>query len=152
MDLSVATTRELKPELRSYRHLDLRPGVGGRDPVHSTAIGKAILAHLPDDIRQQIVPPRLRKRPALTLTSITSLDAELASTRDRGYALDEGENEEGAACIGAPTFNESGEVGAGISIAAPAARLGQQRRHEIAPVLVGAAERISATLGFRSAR
>ena len=138
--------------IESKRALRMQARVGGRDPVHSTAIGKAILAHLPDDIRQQIVPPRLRKRTALTLTSVTSLDAELASTRDRGYALEEGENEEGAACIGAPIFSESGEVSAGISIAAPAARLGEQRRHEIAPVLVGAAERISVTLGFRSAR
>ena len=70
-------------------------------------------------------------------------------TRDRGYALEEGaRNEEGAACIGAPIFSESGEVSAPSASPAPAARLGEQRRHEIAPVLVGAAERISVTLGF----
>jgi IclR family acetate operon transcriptional repressor len=87
-----------------------------------------------------------------TLTSAVNLDAELARTRARGYAVEEGENEEGAACIGAPIFDESGAVTAGLSVAGPSARLDADRKKEIAPILINSAHRISVTLGFRTAR
>ena len=136
----------------SQRALRMQARVGGRDPIHTTAIGKAILAHLPDDLARQILPPRLRKRTTHTVSSAATLAGELELTRSIGYAFEESENEEGASCIGAPIFDESNKVAAGLSIAAPAARLNASMRQRMAPTLIDAARRISTTLGFRSCR
>jgi DNA-binding IclR family transcriptional regulator len=138
--------------IESQRRLRMQARVGGRDPVHTTAIGKAVLAHLPADLARQIIPPRLRKRTERTVSSAARLTAELEETRQRGYAMEEGENEEGASCIGVPIFGEVGAVIAGLSISAPASRLTAVTRQRIAPVLSDAGRRISAALGFRSAR
>jgi IclR family transcriptional regulator, KDG regulon repressor len=136
----------------SHRALRMQARVGRRDPVHTTAIGKAILAHLPEDLAHQILPPRLRKRTAYTISSAANLARELELARTVGYASEEGENEEGASCIGAPIFDERNKVAAGLSISAPAARLTASMRQRMAPSLIDAARRISTTLGFQTTR
>lgn len=136
----------------SQRALRMQARIGRRDPIHTTAIGKAILAHLPQELARQILPPRLRKRTAHTICSTATLARELALARRTGYASEESENEEGASCIGAPIFDESNAVVAGLSISAPAARLTAGMRQKMAPALIDAARCISTTLGFRSTR
>jgi DNA-binding IclR family transcriptional regulator len=136
----------------SHRALRMHARVGRRDPIHTTAIGKAILAHLPPDLAHQILPPRLRKRTAYTVSSAAHLAHELEFVRKLGYASEESENEEGASCIGAPIFDESNKVAAGLSISAPAARLNASMKQRMAPSLIDAARRISTTLGFRTTR
>jgi IclR family acetate operon transcriptional repressor len=134
----------------SQRALRMQARIGRRDPIHTTAIGKAILAHLPQELVRQILPPRLGKRTSRTVCSAATLARELALTRRTGYALEESENEDGASCIGVPIFDESNEAAAGLSIAAPTARLNTAMRQRMAPTLIDAARRISTTLGFRS--
>jgi DNA-binding IclR family transcriptional regulator len=138
--------------IESRRSLRMQARVGGRDPIHTTAIGKAILAHLPDKLGRQILPPSLRKRTTRTVATILALARELEQVVALGYAEEEGENEEGAACIGAPIFAEGSAVIAGLSVSAPATRLSADRRRQIAPILLATARRISTTLGFRSER
>jgi IclR family acetate operon transcriptional repressor len=76
------------------------------------------------------------------------LKAELLETQERGYALDRGENEEGSRCIGAPIFNQDGEVIAAISVAAPASRLTASMEAEVALEVIRAADLISGRLGY----
>jgi IclR family transcriptional regulator, KDG regulon repressor len=136
--------------VESGRALRMQARVGGRDPLHSTAIGKAILAQLPSDVRHSILPPTLRQRTSRTITSVAALDAELVRVRARGYAEEEEENEMGAACISVPLFDGGNRAIAGLSIAAPILRLDQERRSKIARVLVKTADQIETALSFSS--
>lgn len=93
--------------------------VGKRMYLHSTGLGKAILAYLPEERVDAII--NADGLPAQTTNTITEVDAlkeELACIRARGYALDEEENEDGIHCIAAPVFDQEGAVVGAVSIAA----------------------------------
>ncbi|MPZ20476.1 MAG: helix-turn-helix domain-containing protein [Luteitalea sp.] len=77
--------------------------VGKRISVHCTALGKAIIAYLPEDHVDEIVArhPLLRHNEN-TIASLRRLKEELETVRRRGYALDDEEEEIGMRCIGAP--------------------------------------------------
>ncbi len=129
---------------RSYR---MRSRVGLAVPLHSTAIGKAILAAIPTaHVRQIIARTGLSKMTAKTITDEDVLLRELARTRDRGWAVDDGENEEGTRCIGVVVLNRRGIPVGGVSLSALAYDLGMDRVRQLAPQVVAAAERLSASL------
>src|SRR2546422_9166824 len=89
--------------------------VGARSPVHSTALGKAIAAYLPEDEVGTVL--RARRFPALTSRTITSPAAwrrELTRIRVRGMAEDNGETEPEASCIAAPIFDAGGGARGGV--------------------------------------
>ncbi|MCX2730305.1 IclR family transcriptional regulator [Saccharopolyspora sp. NFXS83] len=89
--------------------------IGGVLPLHCTAIGKAILAHLPGEERAGL----LRGLPApteRTLTDPAALEQELAQVRANGYALDDEENERTIRCMAAPLLDRDGRPVGGVSI------------------------------------
>jgi IclR family pca regulon transcriptional regulator len=95
--------------------------IGSRVPVHSTAIGQAILAFLPRETQVQILEAHPRAR--LTERTITDLDAllgRLVQVRLRGYALSDQENVPGLCVLSAPVLDADGFPVAAISVAAPA--------------------------------
>jgi len=123
---------------------------GQRDFAHSTAIGKSMLAHLSDEDCTAIL--RRHGLPAMTEATITTLEglqAELARVRERGYAVDNMENEPGVRCVGAPIFNHQGEVIAAISVSGPAIRITPSQVETIGRELVIATRTISERLGYR---
>lgn len=86
--------------------------IGLRMPLHTTAIGKSILAHLPaEEVRALITGGGLPARTPQTLTTPEALEADLESVRARGFAIDEEENEPGARCIGAAVLDHAGPPG-----------------------------------------
>lgn len=97
---------------------------GERNPVHCTALGKAILAFLPQAevsaILDKIV---LDKRTSKTITQKNALLANLASVRQRGIAVDAEENLSGVTCIAAPIFNHTGRAVAALSLSGPTSRM-----------------------------
>jgi len=106
--------------LRKENDIHLGDSVG--QPVHltSTAMGKAFLAHLPDDRVSEIVDHH--GMPEITTNSITrreDLLAELEAVREQGYALNKGEQVEGLYAIGAPVLGPDDNVYGAISISAP---------------------------------
>ncbi|MFB6079117.1 MAG: IclR family transcriptional regulator [Halarchaeum sp.] len=104
--------------------VNLDTHVGYRIPLHNIAVGKAILASLPesrvDDIIERWGLPAATEK---TITDPDELRAELADVREQGYATEHGERTEGLACIGAPVRLDDDLLGA-ISISAPTRRLG----------------------------
>jgi IclR family KDG regulon transcriptional repressor len=132
----------------SHRALRMHAQLGGRDPVYSTSLGRAILAFLPETEWPRHLPARLAPKTSRTVTTIGSLRTLLVETRQRGYALDDGENEENARCIGAPILNEQRCPIAAISVSAPASRLPVERIPEVAQVVVATARRISMIAGY----
>jgi DNA-binding IclR family transcriptional regulator len=101
--------------------------IGGRQPAHSTALGKALLAHMLQgrgDVNRFVAAHGpLREKTPRTLTSAEALEHELAATRERGYALDDQENEPGVNCIAFPIYIGPRDRPAGaISVSAVAQR------------------------------
>lgn len=132
--------------LEIERPLRMQARLGSRDAAYATAIGKAILAFLSYDERQALLPDKLKPLTENTITDKVRLEADLAATRARGYALDNAENEQGAVCIGAPIFDESGGVVAAISLSAPASRLDNTQEAGVGQAMRAAADTISARL------
>lgn len=134
-------------ESRHSLRLQARPG--SRDWIHSTALGKTMLAFMPREQWSFHLPERLEPRTPQTLTSLARLERDLADARICGYALDDQENETGARCVGAPIFDSNGSVHTAISLSGPVSRLPMDLTHEIAGVLVETATAISEQLGYR---
>lgn len=107
---------------------------GMRVPLHTTALGKSILAHLPkervDAIFDQHGLPKVTLR---TRTDRTELHAEFEEIRERGYAFDNEERIDGVRCVAAPVFNNEGTVLGAISVSTPSTRLQNERFREELP-------------------
>jgi IclR family KDG regulon transcriptional repressor len=97
---------------------------GDRNPVHCTALGKAILAFLPQSELNAILNkhPFVTKTPK-TITSKTRFLKHLASVREQGVAFDMEENSNGVICIAAPIFDRTGQVFAACSMSGPTTRM-----------------------------
>ena len=108
--------------------------VGDRDPVHSTALGKAIAARLDDAEVWRLLErdglPRLTER---TITDRDRFAEALAEARARGFAVDVGENEDDGCCVAA--YVPLPGVHAAISISVPASRFRPERVEEMAEAL-----------------
>ncbi len=106
--------------------LRLTSTVGGRNPAHSTAVGKLLLAHaLPDDdaVTAWVGEQPLAQRTPHTLTSAKALATELRKIRADGYAVDDEENEPGIVCLAVPVFLTSPKRPSGaVSVSAPVYR------------------------------
>lgn len=122
--------------------------VGHTMPAHSTGIGKAILAFLPEEELEGVLPQCLEARTPATITDRNALVEHLAETRRRGYSIDDVENEEGIRCVGAPVFDHTGAVCAGISIAGPASRLMRDGVPDLGRLVKDAAMRVSRRVGY----
>jgi len=128
-------------------------GVGHRNPAHCTAVGKALLADLEDAELDAIIRRRgLRQYTPNTITSAAVLRRELRTIRERGYAIDDEEIEEGLRCVGAPVRDHSGRVVASMSVAGPAFRLTRARTQAIARLVTKAAGALSSELGHRASK
>ena len=122
---------------------------GGRDPAHSTSLGKAVLAFLPPVERERVVSSLLPLRaltPA-TLIEPEALERDLTETRKRGYAIDDEENEPGARCVGVPVLDDAGRPIAGLSVSGPVGRINPARIEWIAARLWEASREISRRMG-----
>jgi DNA-binding IclR family transcriptional regulator len=133
--------------VESSHGLRMAAHVGARDLLHSTALGKAILAFLPPAERDRLLRRRLVARTERTITDPAVLRAELARVRECGVAEDAGENEAGARCLGAPIFGHAGGVLGAISVSSPASRLDDARAAEVAAAVAAAAAAVSERLG-----
>ncbi len=111
--------------------------IGGRNPAHSTGVGKAMLAHVlgDDDAVREYVSRHgpLARRTKNTLVSARALAADLRLARERGYTLDREESELGVNCIALPVFLGSGRRPSGaISVSAVAMRTDTERLEAVA--------------------
>ncbi len=119
--------------------------VGRRVLPHCTGVGKALLSTLPEEqVRAVIARTGMPAQTDNTLTSLPALLAELASSRERGYAVDEGEQEPGVRCVAVPV--DDAPVRVSISISGPSSRVSRERVPEIAPVLQRVAAHLIADL------
>jgi len=139
--------------VESPRTLRTPSTVGHRTPLHCTSVGKTLLAFLPEDERNDLINQcELTDYTRHTITKPARLKAELKLIRQRGYAMDDEEIEEGLRCVGAPVMDHSGKVIAAMSIAGPAFRLTEDRIPAVARSVIQAASELSVELGYKETR
>ena len=123
--------------------------VGKRAPLHCTALGKVLLAHLSTEERKKTLGGKVL--PSLTENTITDkeqLEKELSKVREQGFALDREENEKDVRCIAAPIRNYQGEVIAALSISSPIFRIDRNAQNNLKEALIETSENISKRLGY----
>lgn len=131
--------------------LKMASRLGLRNPAHSSAVGKMILANISEEELQSFFKEKtLVRRTENTITDPVQLREHLKTVRKQGYAVDDEENEKGIRCVAAPIYNEIGKTVAAISITAPAFRVTKKTIQEtLKKEVMETASKISERLGFR---
>ncbi len=132
--------------------VDLRLSRGSRLPAYCTAMGKVLLAYLPEDERQERIAGigNLTKRGPNTTTSKSELYQELERVPTAGLAVGDEELAPGLRAIAAPVCGEAGKVVAALGIVMPSAVISRKELVDaLGPRLGSTADRISARLGHR---
>lgn len=121
--------------------VDVPPGT--RECLHSTALGKILLAHMSsseiEEVIREVGLPKLTDR---TITKEEKLYSELAKTRKTGFAVDDEETTAGAKCVAVPIRDKHAKVLAALSVAGPASQIPEGQVPEFVPILEDVAEKI----------
>ena len=124
--------------------------LGRREPAHATAAGKAILSTMdPGDVRAMFRGTGLPGHTENTITSIETLLRELGATRERGYAVDDGEDVMGVVCVGAAFFNHAGACAGALSVTGLKADLPAERVADLGATMRRYADNVSLLAGGR---
>ena len=146
--LYVARARSFR---RGQNQVDLGLQAGSRLPAYCTAMGKLLLAYLPEaQQRDLIAETKPTKRGPNTITAKKTLRTELEKIQDAAFAVDDEEVAPGLYAIAAPVRNEGRDVVAAINLVAPSSAISLEEMVDaLGPHLVSTADRISARLGYR---
>ncbi len=127
----------------SVHPLRLYSAIGRQLPAHATALGKALLAERSDDAVDRLLSWPLTALTGQTITDPAALRTELATIRERGYAVDREENTEGIVCF-AMTVPLQAPATDAISLSVPVARLTPELADRIVGALRAAVGRVRA--------
>jgi DNA-binding IclR family transcriptional regulator len=125
--------------------------LGGSLPLHAGASSRVVLANLPDEDLQAYLERHDGAFERLTQRTLASRDAILAdarTARERGWSIAEEDVADGTCAIGAPIFDHTGQVAAGLSISGIASQVLGERQDELAALAVHTGAEISRALGF----
>lgn len=124
--------------------------IGLRSPMYCTAVGKSILADLPDaEVEDIWKTSAVVQRTKNTITSLIELRKQLGQICLKGYAVDDEENEVGIRCVGASILNYAGKVLGAFSVSAPIGRMDNKRLPVIADLVLKARREICSVLGTK---
>lgn len=137
-------------KIESTQTIRMYSQVGRRGSMHSTGVGKAILAFERGDVIEAVLEKGLHGYTSHTITDPLVFRRELEQVRRVGYAIDHGETEDELRCVAAPVFDHTQMVVCGISVAGPAHRMAADRLRQLATNVIEIAARMSAELGYRS--
>ena len=135
-------------EMESPRAIRMAAAVGGRAPLHCTAVGKVLLAYQPAQFVEQVLEAGLAAYTLKTITQREDVLAMLAEVRSREHAVDDEESESGLRAIAAPVRNHSGAVVAAVGLAAPVQRMNRKAMQSCVPTVIETANAVSGRLGF----
>ncbi len=133
-------------KIESQRSLPIISRIGSRAPLYCTSLGKLFLAFEDPAISNDLLPKLgFLRRTATTIRDVGQLKRELAAIREKGFAVDNEENEVGIYCMAAPIFDVSGAICAAISVTGLTSQF--QSKAPIVDELRHAASEISRALG-----
>ncbi|MFC7597664.1 IclR family transcriptional regulator [Terrabacter sp. GCM10028922] len=137
-------------KVEGHRAYEMRSRVGLAIPLHSTGIGKALMAALPEaEVRLLLGRTGMREMTPRTITEPDAMISHLHTIARRGYAVDNEENEQHTRCIAAVVRDHRGAPIGGISMSAMAFEIDQKRVQQLAPLVTAAAGDVSLALGYR---
>lgn len=110
--------------------------IGERYPLHTTSVGKSILAHQDETALSSYLNRPLTALTPRTITDPAHLRKELQKIRETGIAYDHGELAEGMNCVAVPVHGAGGAVLAGISISGPDSRFTEEKLKHLAKVIL----------------
>jgi len=168
LEVSLPFLEELRERTQETVHLGVREGsevvyvaklgargqvtspssIGGRMPLHATALGKVLLAYATQADRAAVLAPTLKRFSPRTITAPGILSAQLDQVLSDGIAYEHEESAIGIVCVAAPVLDPDDELVAAISVTGPVTRFHPVR---YAATVQAAARGISATLGRRAA-
>lgn len=123
--------------------------VGAASPMYSTGIGKALLSRATPEMAAAVAAAGMPPRTHNTITDPQRLRQELELVRERGYAVDDIENEEGIRCAAAAVLQADGTPLAAVSVSGPATRITPERIPSLGEAVVRVADRLSERLGYQ---
>lgn len=127
--------------------------IGKRVRAHATALGKAMLAFMPESVWRGIVEKHgLISYSPTTITCAEAFAKEMAATRKRGYSIDNSEGGDKVRCVGAPIYDYTGQVIAAASISAPVSRMPVSRDPILGEMICQTCQHISTSLGYTGQR
>jgi IclR family transcriptional regulator, acetate operon repressor len=139
--------------LQSGHRLRTEIPVGSTDHLHSTALGKAILAELPEgEARAILTTIDLVPVTPSTVTAVPALLRQFTVIRQTGYAIDDEENETGSICIASAIRGPDGRPVGAISISGPRWRIDDQLARTIGAELVAIRDSLSDVFRLGGAR
>ncbi len=136
-------------KIDSMYNLRMYSRIGRRNPLHSTAIGKVLLAWRDKaEVNEILQNVEFRRSTARTVGSKEELLPVLEQVRVQGYGEDNEEQEEGLRCIGVPVFDRFGVVIAGLSMSFPTIRFSEENKKDYVDMLHRAARELSSQMGY----
>jgi IclR family transcriptional regulator, KDG regulon repressor len=140
-------------KLAGHKPYQMPSRIGQSLHLHSTAIGKVILASLTDDeVTAICVRTGMPRKTPHTITSPSELRKHLHEVRRRGYAIDDEENVPGLRCVGAAVTGHNGHVIGAISISTLVHELSMPQARAIGAEVVKTAREVSLALGAPETR
>ncbi|MGH3390130.1 MAG: IclR family transcriptional regulator [Actinomadura sp.] len=132
-------------QVQSRHSMRMFTEVGRRVHPHCTAVGKAVLAHLPPpDVQAMLARTGMPPQTEHTITEPGRFAAELGRVRDQGYAMDDGEQEIGVRCVAVPVHGGPNPLA--ISVSGPAPRMTTEVVERAVPLLRQAARDLAEEL------
>lgn len=133
-------------KLGGHKQARMPSRLGGRMPLHATAIGKVLLAYAPDDIRRAVLEGPLPRLAPRTITSPGRLRAQLDAALATGVAFEIEESSVGTVCVGSAIVSDPDDVVAAVSVSGPTNRFKPQ---QYSSTVQAASAGIAATLARR---
>lgn len=132
---------------RSFIKMDI--WIGHRLPVHTTAIGKVLVAYLPETEVLEILEMRgMEKKTRRSITSKQRFLKELKKVCEYGFALDNEENSDDVRCIAAPIFDAGGRVAAALGTSSTILHIDEEHLPKLIDLVKRSAAKVSRQLGF----
>jgi DNA-binding IclR family transcriptional regulator len=129
--------------------LTINTNVGDYDPLHCTAIGRALLSGMSDkEVSDLLATTELERYTPRTTVSIGEVLDRVRIVRRQGYAFDDEERYAGVQCVAAPIFDHSGRVVAAIGISGPTPRMIRATEKALSEAVRAASRQISSRLGY----
>ena len=136
-----------KVEAQSFVKMDI--WVGHRLPIHTTAIGKALVANMPEkDILQMLEMRGMEKKTSKSITNKTKFLKELEKVQKYGFAIDDEENAEGVRCVASPVYDSNEKVVAALGTSTIIMQLNESQLPKIVEMIKDAAALVSQRLGY----
>ncbi|MDD3705106.1 MAG: IclR family transcriptional regulator [Clostridiaceae bacterium] len=132
-------------------NIRLAAGIGSRNRIHSTANGKVLVSGFTDEkIGSMLEIAGMNANTSFTITDPERFLNEIHKVRERGYAVDDLENEPGVRCVAAPIYDYRKKIIGSVSISGVASAVTAEAIEEkLKPLLLKTTESISKELGFR---